>query len=513
MSRPPAAADPAARPRSPRLATRRTVAIALLLAFITAAGLVVEHHDAFAPLRFAIRRDAARMPSTVLAPELEIVSGLPIVSLYVAPHDLTDPRTGLLPNKMKHGREWERPGTVSFFEDGRLRFSGGVGVRFHGGGSRITVPEPGFRLYFRRKHGLAEAPAGAIFDAPHDHPLRRLILHNDVRGDRRTGRWHLVNPLAYDIAAAIGGITSAARPARLFLNGEFQGVYVLSEHFHPRDYFETHWRHPVVLSGREFDALWAEVSTIERPRMENLSRLIDVDNMTRWVIATIFCATGDPFQGPGQFRDPTRPEAQWFWVNWDMDLSFRDWRADMFARLTERIGERRRGRRASEPRAYLFTRLLAEDPEYREYFKRVWTDAMNHRIPPSFLRERFEHYRAVAVRYGVADQRYLPRLETFFERRPAVVRRHAEQWLNTPPSLRLRLSTGGRPVLVDGWRTGSEYEGHYFPGMLVTLSIPAEDRADFGRWLVNGAVSITPELTLTVERDVTVQVEWKGAAG
>jgi hypothetical protein len=68
-------------------------------------------------------------------------------------------------------------------------------------------------------------------------------------------------------------------------------------------------------------------------------------------------------------------------------------------------------------------------------------------------------------------------------------------------------------VLVDGWRTGSEYEGHYFPGMLVTLSIPAEDRADFGRWLVNGAVSIAPELTLTVERDVTVQVEWKGAAG
>jgi len=481
--------------------------IALLLALIAAAGLIVEHHDAFAPLRFAVRRDGARMPSTVLTPELEIVSGLPIVSLYVSPRDLEDPATGLLPNRLKHGREWERPGTVSFFEDGRLRFSSGVGVRFHGGGSRITVPEPGFRLYFRRKYGLAEAPAGAIFDPPHDHPLRRVILHNDVRGDRQM-RWHLVNPLAYDIARAIGGITAATKPARMFLNGEFQGVYVLSEHFHPTDYFETHWRHPVVLSGREFDELWAELSKIEAPRMRNLAPLIDLDNMTRWFIATIFCATGDPFQGPGQFRDPTRSERQWFWVNWDMDMSFREWRHDTFVRVTERIGERRRGRRASEPRAYLFTRLLAEDAEYREYFKRVWTEAMNHRIPPPFLRERFEHYRDIALRYGVADQRYLPLLETFIERRPETVRRYAEQWLNTPPSVRLRLSAGGRAVLVDGWRAGPGYEGHYFPGMRVSLSVPEEDRDDFAYWRVNGETAPTPEIIVGADRDLSVDAVW-----
>lgn len=502
------ASGPAAAPGGRRSAVRGALRIALLLALIAAAGLVVEHHDAFAPLRFAVRRDAPRMPSTVLTPEIEVVSGLPIVSLYVAPHDLTDPATGLLPNKMKHGREWERPGTVSFFEQGRLRFSSGVGVRFHGGGSRLTVPEPGFRLYFRRKYGLAQAPRGAFFEPPHDHPLRRVILHNDVRGDRRL-RWHLINPLAYDIAEAIGGITAATRPARMFLNGEFQGVYVLTEHFHPRDYFETHWRHPVVLSGREFDALWAELSRIEPPRMQNLSRLIDLDNMTRWFIATIFCATGDPFQGPGQFRDPTRREGQWFWVNWDMDMSFREWRHDTFVRVTERIGERRRGRRASEPRAYLFTRLLAEDPAYREYFKRVWAEAMNHRIPPRFLRERFEHYRAIALRYGVADQRYLPRLEEFIERRPAAVRRHAEQWLNTPPSVRLRLSGGGPAVLVDGWPTEPGYEGYYFPGMSVRLSVPDEDRGEFAYWRVNGETLRTPEIALVADRDQSVEAVWR----
>ncbi|HXE80007.1 MAG TPA: CotH kinase family protein [Vicinamibacterales bacterium] len=488
--------------------TRGALRLALLLALIAAAGAVVEHHESFAPLRVAVRRDPGEMPSTKLTPQDEIASGLAVVSLYVAPHDLHDPETGLLPNKLKHGREWERPGTVSFFEGGRLRFSSVVGVRLHGGGSRITVPEPGFRLYFRRQYGLAEAPGGVFFDPPHDHPLRRVVLHNDVRTDRGL-RWHLVNPLAYDIASAIGAITAATRPARMFLNGEFQGVYVITEHFHPRDYFETHWRHPVVLSNREFDALWNELSAIDSPRMRHLRRLIDIDNLTRWMIATIFCATGDAFQGPGQFRDPTRSEGQWFWVNWDMDMSFRDWRNDTFVAMTERIGERRRGRRANEPRAYLFTRLLAEDPEYREYFMQVWTEAMNHRIPPSFLRERFRYYRDVAIRYGVEDRRYLTLVEEFVARRPAMIRRYAEQWLNMPPSVRLRLSGGSRAVLVDGWKTAPGYEGYYFPHMEVRLEVPAQDRPAFAYWRINGRVMRGFELTLTADRDLDVEVIWR----
>ena len=44
-----------------------------------------------------------------------------------------DPVTGLLPNKMKHGEEWEREGSVSYFDAGKLLFATGVGVRIHGG--------------------------------------------------------------------------------------------------------------------------------------------------------------------------------------------------------------------------------------------------------------------------------------------------------------------------------------------------------------------------------------------
>jgi hypothetical protein len=478
------------------------VRIGLLVAALAAAGLVVEHHPAFAPYRFAVRRDPAQMPSTTLAPREEVLSGRALLSLYVAPRDLHDPVRGLFPNKLKHGAEWERPGTVSFFEHGELRFSSGVGVRFHGGGSRITVAEPGFRLYFRRRYGAEAAPAGAVFDDPHDHPLRRLILHNDVRRDQGIP-WHLVNPLAYDIAAAIGGITAATKPARMFLNGEFQGVYVLTEHFHPNDYFETHWRHPVRMSAREFDELWRTLAALERPRMAEVARLVDLDNLTRWAIATIFCATFDPFQGPSQYRDPTREDGQWFFVNWDMDGSFRDVRHDTFSRLTQRIAERRRARRENDPRPYLLTRLLAEDPDYQDFFKRRWVEAMNHRIPPPFLHERFEYYRDVAVRYGVRNREYLRRLESFLERRPAVVRALAEQWLNTPPSVKCRVTGSG--VRVNGFAVASGFEGYYFPGMRIVLEIAEPARSAFAHWRVNGAVRESHEVTLTAEEDLEIE--------
>lgn len=345
-----------------------------------------------------------------------------------------------------------------------------------------------------------------MFDPPHDHPLRRLILHTDVRVERGV-RWHLINPLAYDIARAVGGITPATKPARMFLNGRFLGVYVLTEHFHEQDYFETHWGRPVQLDAAEFDALWRKVSAIPEPRMTNIAPLVDVENLTRWLIATLFCATYDPFQGPGQFRDPARDTAQWFWVNWDMDWSFRDWSHDTFSGLTERIRERRRGRRSSEPRAYLFTRLLAEDPVYRQYFQRLWVDAMNHRVTPAFLRERYEHYRWVAREYGIEDVEYLKRVETFIERRPAFLRQVAEQWLDTPPSIRVRLSGG--PAVVDGRPVEAEFEGYYFPGMAVLLDVPEADRSRFSHWRVNGVRLDGARRTVDADRDLEIAAVWK----
>ena len=110
----------------------------------------------------------------------EVEAGLPLMSLWVDRNDLYNPVTGILANKYGRGRAWERPGFVSYFDDATLRFATGVGVRIHGGSSRETSPVQSCRLYFRDQLGADRFEPGILFDATAD-PIRRLVLHNDLR--------------------------------------------------------------------------------------------------------------------------------------------------------------------------------------------------------------------------------------------------------------------------------------------------------------------------------------------
>ena len=323
-------------------------------------------------------------------------------------------------------------------------------------------------------------------------------------------RWHFLNPLAYDIAEAAGGIVAETRPARFYLNGEFQGVYVLTEHFDSDEFFKTHWGHSVRLNAGEFEDLWRQLQALGPPRMKTVGQLVDLDNLTRWFIATVFCATGDPFQGPGQFRDPSRATAQWFFVNWDMDQSFREPEHDTFGAMLGK-GGRRRVRRDSDPRSYLLTELLANDPEYREYFKREWIDVMNYRLTPAFLDERFEYYAHLAQRLGVDELSYLTPLKRFLQTRPAFIRALAEKWLNSGPSVRVRVAGMRGPVAIDGHPVSTPWEGYYFRGMRIRASVPDGRSARLLGWRINGSGEMRgSSVDLVTDRDLTIEPVWQG---
>ena len=105
------------------------------------------------------------------------------------------------------------------------------------------------------------------------------------------------------------------------------------------------------------DKLWDWVLHTRPLTMKTVSQRVNIDNLTRWFLAVAFCATRDAYQGPGQFLDETKQEGGWFWVNWDMDQSFRSWNLDSYQYLLERVGEGRRGRNRAEPRAVASSRI------------------------------------------------------------------------------------------------------------------------------------------------------------
>jgi formylglycine-generating enzyme required for sulfatase activity len=478
--------------RRPGLLVIAGAAVALAVA-----GAAIERADAFSRLRFVIHREPSELASSRGVPAREVIRGLPLLSIYLAPDDLAE----LMNNKMEHGRKWERQASLSYFDGGRLLFGSEVGVRIHGGGSRITSPRQGWRVFFRRQYGTTEFAPGVLF-TDGSHPLQRLVVHNDVRTDEQGRPWHLVNPLAYDLARRIGCITPETKPARFFLNGEDQGLFVLTEHFDD-EYFSSHMPGSrVTMELDDMEQLRDRLESMGPLTMENVSALMSLENVTSWFLATVFTASGDAYQGPGQFLDESKDRSGWFWVTWDLDQSFRYWDVDSFEYLLERVEERPKGRRASEPRSFVLTALLADDPEFREYMARRVDDMLNHQLTPAFVEERRAYYADVATRFGVTDLGYLSRQKEFFEKRPAFVRATAEQWLNRPPSLPVQVRRDdGRTLSIDGFAESGDYRGLYFPGREVTVRMPA----GVARWVVNGKVVASgSELRQRVDRPLTI---------
>jgi hypothetical protein len=477
-----------------------------LLALVAglAGGLAVVDRLAGLPSAGWPSETVPRVAAAVSAlPPGEVASGHPVVSLVMDPADLHDPGRGILANVLEHGREWERPGTVAYFDNGQLRFATGVGVRIHGGGSRKTSPRQGFRLYFRREYGARQVPPNVLF-SPGAQPIRHLVIHNDVREGR-----HFANPLAYDIAREVGAITAETTPVRFFLNGEFYGVFVLTERF-DEQYFQAHWGHSRIdWTDEEMRSFW-EWSVEHRPMtMAEVRAKADVDSLARWFLATAFTATRDAYQGPGQFLDSSRTPARWFWVNWDMDGSFRAFDLDSYADLLNRVDELQRGRSHTEPRSNILTTLFAEDEAFRTYYKRLFVSAMNHHLTPEFLDRRLDYYRRASDQLGVTETRYLREYRTFLERRPAFFRALTESWLNTDPSQPMTVGLpSGESITIEGETARDGFTGLYFPDLAVELRANGDA---FDHWEVNGTPrGADRSFSLRVDKPTFVEAVYRG---
>jgi hypothetical protein len=480
------------------------------IALAIAVGVLVERQGLFTNLAFAIQRTPARMPSTLVVPEQDVRLGIPILSLFVRDRDLHDPETGLLTHTLERGPAWERPAFVSYFDGGQLRFAAQAGVRIHGGKSRENSPVQSLRLYFERAYGATAFQSGVLFEGRAD-PLRQIVVHNDLRQDLRGVWWHFVNPLAFDIAREVGAIAPETQPARVMLNGQTLGAYVLTEHVTSRGFQESHFGHRsfTIADNDTIEDLWRwqrEQPVLTRADVE---RMFDVENLTNWFISVLFCATTDAFQGV-LLRDDSETGGQWFWVNWDMDHSFMDlyqqadvgWRHDTFSTLL--------GRR--ELRSGLVTRLLQEDPRYAVQFKQALADALNHRLTSTFLMNRFEHYGRLLQALQVPDREYLTPLAEFLRNRASAIRDLAPGYLPEGRSHRATFAApAGATFEIDGYPAAAGYEGWYFTGTSIRLTVTDPWRDRFSHWAVNGRSigSGVSTLVIRVSEDLRIDAVFR----
>jgi len=471
----------------------------------------------------------ANLPSSKVIDSEKFIGDWPIISIVTDDDNLYSPEKGIVTNYVGRGQKWERLAYVSYYEDKKLLFATSAGLRLHGGSSRLPPTkeerqnrlmltenarkkDPSFRLYFRDDYGINNIPEGLIFGSDAKR-IKTLVVHYE-----KAKGWPFRHCLSYDIVNRLGGVAGKAKPAILYLNGEYRGAYFVSEHVSKRQWacrlgHENFAFHRYKgKSEKDSEKVYKEMvswATNKRKKMtlKEAQKYIDVENLSCYLFASAFCGNTDGFQGAA-ILETEKPDGKWFWINWDMDGSSWHRKAD-----TRKVWEMALPRKYSSGlQPILFERLLTESPEYRTFFARLVTDLLNHRINYEYLDSRLEYYDRLGKAIGVEEDGFL-RGTHFFKHREDYVRSQMARFpffgVNEYYEFQLK-GPDETEYIIDGYREHTGYKGKYFKGMPVTVKIEKTPKhKQFSHWLVNGKKIDKKDLAFQMLSDTSIQAVFK----
>ena len=383
---------------------------------------------------------------------------LPVVSLCVDSAALFDHDTGIyVPgalydslnweitgNYCQHGREWERWASFTFYNHDSTSISQTCGLRIRGASQRLKR-QKSFSLYSRAEYG-AKKFNYRFFVNRSQTSYKRLAL----RGWDATYGWDdtgVNDWLCQKIADSLLCDNLASRPVALFINGEYWGIYFLSEKA-DEHYIEEHhgvdhddvdllsWWDGTVESGSadRWQSLWewfadADLTTDDNYRY--LADKIDMDAIIDYIIAEVFVSNVD---WPGNnLRFWSTPETKWRWIFYDADAALSLYRpnSEILGYLT---CDDSTMTYPSSPYATLLFRQLLSNAEFR-----------NKAI------ERFHHLASTAFAYG----RTRCLLDTILDLVEAEV-----------PHQQARFDNG---ITLEIWRTRIDYIYNYLEQKAISM--------------------------------------------
>lgn len=243
-------------------------------------------------------------------------------------------------NYRNKGSEWEREAVCQFFdENGNLLLNQSCGIRIQGGITRGQNPR-GLNLYARKEYDGEGKFQYSFFDK--DFLPSSLTLSpggNDVYAK-------LKDPLFSQLVEGTNVATLDYKPYVLFLDGEYWGVYWLSERY-DETYFEYHYgvdkQNVVIIKNGELEAGSSEdlriyenmvntCSSLDMTIDENYDKacdLIDMDSYMDYYAVMIYAARwGDwPSSNYALWRTKLVDESKayedgkWRWMVFDMNSS------------------------------------------------------------------------------------------------------------------------------------------------------------------------------------------------
>jgi len=463
-------------------------------------------------------------------------------------------------NYYQRGREWEREASLEWFEDGLQVFQQDIGVRIHGGGSRV-MPQKSLRLYARSDYGQSHIHHQVFPDEPYSE-FKRLILRNSGQDFfRRTTMFR--DAFMQRLVTGLNVETQAYRPSVLFLNGEYWGIHNIRERYDkhylerrfevPEEHLDLLERRDQVKEGDnahylEMLAYIEEHGVADTGHLEHISGLMDLENFIDYNILQLFFRNTDwpannidfwRYSGP---PNPHIPEldGRWRWLVFDLDFGYglqegmRSWEFDMvrFVLDPDEVTY------ANPPWASFLIRSLLENPDFRDDFLRRFADLLNSTFTPerskSLINDMAEVIRPEMPRH--IDRWSHPSRFRHWEQHVNVMLRFAEERpahqiahlrdhfaLGQPRTVsvvmpeagtgRIHLNSLDIGLPFEGpeayglryWDDGSKtWEGRYFPDIPAHLKAEPSAGYRFSHWVVNGDTIPDPEMEFHPEENTVI---------
>ena len=272
--------------------------------------------------------------------------GLPVVSLCADTLDLFDYNQGIFVpgvhfestnydwtgNYYQSGDDWERPANVEFYELDNHGINQQAGLRTHGGNGR-RFQQKCVKLYAREQYGKKRFEH-RFFESIPQNSFKHLVLKPYAASWNNTGiNDHICN----QIAAQLNVEALASRPAVLFLNGEYWGIYFVHERPDER-YLEDHfgvdiehlnligsWMGHIDCGTNEnFMELfhWMQETDLSDPAAyASLVTRIDIDSFIDYNIFELFSENND--WPANNMRCWQVDNGKWRWIFYDGDACLR----------------------------------------------------------------------------------------------------------------------------------------------------------------------------------------------
>lgn len=441
----------------------------------------------------------------------EPATQLPIVSVAIDPDALFHPETGIMVDGPgadsvalhKPGANfWSRrefPCQTEIYEsDKTCVHNSGSGLRLFGGYSRL-FPQKSIVLVAHNRYGK-KFFRHRIFGPDQPKKFKYLVLRN---GGSDFAGAHFRDELMNRLTDGWGLEKQAFRPALLYINGQYWGIYHIREKINARfleDHADVdrdsldlleHQRNVRHGSGRHYQRMLDYIRDHDLTDPTHYAWVcsqMDVENYMDYQIAQIYCNNTDA-GGNIRYWRPKRPGGRWRWILFDTDWGFGlydpdAWRHDAIAFFTEPDGPRW----PNPPWSTFLLRNLLRNPTFRQQFVNRFCDRLNTAFEPQRVLDEITGFEQLL---GPEMPRHLQRwrqsetvwrrnldvMRHFAQVRPDVLRNLLAQHFNTgaPAGLEVEVAYGGT-VIVNRCISASPgtFRGSYFEKIPVTLeAVPA----------------------------------------